>query len=112
MSDLREAFVGIDFAKSNYAETGREEEVRFFGEVDYLDQRKRRVSPGDRVKTNHPDAISLARLLRAGELIAVWVLDEGHEVIRDLVRARAAAVETLRVHRQHVSAFMPKHGRL
>jgi transposase len=43
MSDLREAFVGIDFAKSNYAETGREEEVRFFGEVDSLDQRKRRV---------------------------------------------------------------------
>jgi transposase len=38
--------------------------------------------------------------------------DEGHEVIRDLVRARAAAVETLRVHRQQVSAFTLKHGRL
>jgi transposase len=32
--------------------------------------------------------------------------------MRDLVRARAAAVETLRVHRQHVSAFMLKHGRV
>jgi len=68
--------------------------------------------PGDRVKTNRRDAVSLARLLRAGELTAVWVPDEGHESMRDLVRARAAAVETLRVHRQQVSAFMLKHGRV
>jgi hypothetical protein len=27
----------------------------------------------------------------------VWVPDESHEAMRDLVRARAAAVETLRV---------------
>ncbi len=55
--------------------------------------------PGDRVKTNRRDAIALARLLRAGELTAVWVPDEGHEAMRDLVRARTAAVETQRVHR-------------
>lgn len=35
-----------------------------------------------------------------------------HEAMRDLVRARAAAVETLRVHRQHVSAFILKHARI
>jgi transposase len=29
--------------------------------------------PGDRVKTNRRDAVSLAKLLRAGELTAVWV---------------------------------------
>lgn len=68
--------------------------------------------PGDRVKTNRRDAIALAKLLRAGELTAVWVPDEGHEAMRDLVRARAAAVESLRVHRQQVSAFMLKHGRV
>jgi transposase len=68
--------------------------------------------PGDRVKTNRRDAIALAKLLRAGELTAVWVSDEGHEAMRDLVRARAAAVESLRVHRQQVSAFMLKHGRV
>jgi transposase len=28
--------------------------------------------PSDRVKTNRRDAITLARLLRAGELTAVW----------------------------------------
>jgi transposase len=44
--------------------------------------------PGDRVKTNRRDAQSLARLLRAGELTAVWVPDETHEAIRDLVRTR------------------------
>jgi transposase len=68
--------------------------------------------PGDRVKTNRRDAVALAKLLRAGELTAVWVPDEAHEAMRDLVRARAAAVETLRVHRQQVSAFMLKHGRI
>ena len=68
--------------------------------------------PGERVKTNRRDALALAKLLRAGELTAVWVPDEGHEAMRDLVRARAAAVETLRVHRQQVSAFMLKHGRI
>lgn len=68
--------------------------------------------PGDRVKTNRRDAVALAKLLRAGELTPVWVPDAGHEAIRDLVRARAAAVETVRVHRQQVSAFMLKHGRM
>jgi transposase len=68
--------------------------------------------PGDQVKTNRRDAIALAKLLRAGELTAVWVPDEGHEAMRDLVRARSAAVETLRVHRQQVSGFMLKHSRI
>jgi len=67
--------------------------------------------PGDRVKTNRRDAVALAKLLRAGELTPVWVPDEGHEAMRDLIRARAAAVEALRVHKQQVSAFLLKHGR-
>lgn len=68
--------------------------------------------PGDRVKTNRRDAVALAKLLRAGELMPVWVPDEGHEAMRDLVRARTAAIETLTTHRQQVSAFMLKHGRI
>ena len=35
--------------------------------------------PGDRVKTNRRDAVMLARLLRAGELMPIWVPDEVHE---------------------------------
>jgi len=45
----------------------------------------------DRIKNDHRDAVSLARLPRAGELTPVWVPDPTHEAMRDLVRARAAA---------------------
>jgi len=66
---------------------------------------------GDRVKTNRRDAQSLARLLRAGELTAVWVPDETHEAVRDLVRTRAIAVEDYRRKRQHITSFLLRHGR-
>jgi len=66
----------------------------------------------DRVKTNRRDATMLARLLRAGELTAVWVPDPVHEAMRNLVRSRAATVETVRVHKQQVSAFLLRHSRI
>src|SRR6195256_707017 len=66
--------------------------------------------PGDRVKTNRRDALSLVKLLRAGELTAVWVPDRHHEAIRDLTRARGAAVLDLRRKRQQMSAFMLRQG--
>ena len=50
--------------------------------------------PGERIKTDRRDAINLAKLHRAGELTPVWVPDQAHEAIRDLVRARLAAVRT------------------
>jgi transposase len=56
-------------------------------------------------------ATSLARLLRAGELTTVWVPDETHEAVRDLVRTRAMAIEDYRRKRQHVSSFLLRHGR-
>ncbi|HVI05385.1 MAG TPA: IS110 family transposase [Sphingomicrobium sp.] len=68
--------------------------------------------PGDRVKTNRRDAVSLARLHRAGELTPVWVPDEAHEAIRDLVRAREAAQEALRRTRQQLQSFLLRHGRI
>lgn len=67
--------------------------------------------PGDRVKTNRRDAVSLARQLRAGELTAVWVPDPRHEAMRELTRARGAAVEDLRGKRQQVSSFLLRLGR-
>ena len=66
--------------------------------------------PGDRIKTDRRDAISLAKLHRAGELTAVWVPDPAHEAIRDLVRARLAAVRGLRQARQQLSGFLLRHG--
>lgn len=61
---------------------------------------------GDRVKTNRRDALSLARLHRAGELTAIWVPDPDHEAMRDLVRARAGAVEDMRRCRQRITGFL------
>ena len=60
---------------------------------------------GDKVKTNRRDALSLAKLLRADELTAVWVPDGHHEAMRDLTRAR------VRTTRQHVSSFLLRLGR-
>jgi transposase len=47
--------------------------------------------PGDRVKTDQRDAVMLARLLRSGDLTPVWVPDEAHEALRNLVRSRGDA---------------------
>jgi transposase len=66
--------------------------------------------PGDRIKTDRRDAINLAKLHRAGELTPVWVPDQAHEAIRDLVRARLAAVRSLRQARQQLSGFLLRHG--
>jgi transposase len=68
--------------------------------------------PGDRIKTNRRDAMQLARLLRAGELTGIWVPDEPHEAIRELIRAREAAVDDLRRKRQAISSFMLRYGRI
>ncbi|MGZ3283073.1 MAG: IS110 family RNA-guided transposase [Xanthobacteraceae bacterium] len=67
--------------------------------------------PGDRVKTNRRDALSLAKLLRAGELTAVWVPDARHEAMRDLTRAREAAVADLTSKRQQVLSLLLRLGR-
>jgi transposase len=156
-----DAFVGIDTAKLKnavaIAESGRDGEVRYFGEIPNTPEATRKlvgklvekyrdltfcyeagptgyglyrqitelghrcmvVAPsliprrtGDRVKTNRRDAVSLAKLLRAGELTETWVPDTIHEAVRDLSRAREAVVEDLRRKRQQVSAFMLRHGRV
>ena len=43
---------------------------------------------GERIKTDRRDALKLARLLRSGDLTAVWVPDQEQERMRDLSRAR------------------------
>jgi transposase len=65
--------------------------------------------PGDRVKNDHRDAVTLARLGRAGELTAIWVPDVVHEAMRDVVRARHAANKDLKIARQRIQSFLLKH---
>jgi len=67
---------------------------------------------GERLKTNRRDAVSLARLFRAGELTSVWVPDTVHEAVRDLVRARETASQDLRRKRQQLLSFLLRHGRI
>lgn len=66
--------------------------------------------PGERIKTDRRDAINLAKLHRVGELTPVWVPDQAHEAVRDLVRARQAAVRSVRQARQQLSGFLLRHG--
>lgn len=66
--------------------------------------------PGDKVKTDPRDARNLARCLRNGDLTPVWVPDEEHEELRDLVRARQSSVEDLHRNRQRLLKFLVKLG--
>lgn len=67
---------------------------------------------GERIKTNRRDAVTLARLHRAGELTGVWTPDPAHEAVRDLARAREAAGDDLRRKRQQLLSFLLRHSRI
>ena len=68
--------------------------------------------PGERIKTDRRDAVSLARLDRAGELTAVWVPGREQEAMRDLSRAREDMKSVDRQLRQRLSGFLLRHGRI
>ena len=66
---------------------------------------------GDKVKTDRRDALKLARLLRSGDLTSVWIPDEAHEALRNLVRARAdGKADQLRA-KHLLSKFLLRLGR-
>ena len=62
--------------------------------------------PGDRVKTDRRDAITLARTLRAGDLTTVYVPKVEDEAIRDLSRAREDAKRDLRSAKLRLKSFL------
>ena len=73
VADYREAFVGIDVAKLKnaiaVAESGREGEVRFWGEVDASDTSMRRIiqriaAKFDRERDEHPEPRRVCRRLQ------------------------------------------------
>jgi transposase len=67
--------------------------------------------PGERIKTNRRDSLSLARLDRAGELTEVWVPDAAQEALRDLSRAREDMKILDKQLRQRLKGFLLRHGR-
>lgn len=66
---------------------------------------------GERIKTDRRDAIKLARCYRAGDLTPIWVPDQAHEALRDLVRAREAAKLDQHRARQRLSKFLLRTGK-
>jgi transposase len=53
----------------------------------------------------------VARSYRAGDLTAVWVPNQEHEALRELVRAREAAKQDQLRARHRLSKFLLRHGR-
>lgn len=69
-------------------------------------------APGDKVKTDKRDCQRLARLHRAGELVAVRVPTPGEEAVRDLCRTRGDMVADLTRARNRLSKFLLRHSRV
>jgi transposase len=66
---------------------------------------------GDRIKTDRRDSLTLARLARSGDLVSVWVPDEHHEAVRELVRCRHEIKGIERQCRQRLLSLLLRHGR-
>src|SRR5438876_157357 len=62
--------------------------------------------PGDRVKTDKRDALTLARLARSGDLTPVYVPAVPDEAVRDLARAREDALKALNAARFRLKALL------
>lgn len=65
---------------------------------------------GVRIKTDRRDAVTLARLHRAGELTYVFVPRADDEAMRDLTRSREDAVKAQRVCRQQLGGMLLRLG--
>jgi transposase len=68
-------------------------------------------APGDKVKTDRRDCRRLARLHRAGELVAIGIPTPAEEAVRDLCRTGADMVEDLTRARNRLGKFLLRHGR-
>ena len=67
---------------------------------------------GDKVKTDARDCRRLARLHRAGELVAIRIPTPREEAVRDLCRARGDMVEDLTRARNRLTKFLLRHSRV
>ena len=67
---------------------------------------------GDKVKTDTRDCRRLARLHRAGELVAIRIPNPLEEAVRDLCRTRSDMVEDLTRARNRLTKFLLRHSRV
>jgi transposase len=61
---------------------------------------------GDRVKTDQRDAITLARLMRSGDLSSIYVPGIEDEALRDLSRGREDAMQDLKWSKRRLKSFL------
>jgi len=61
---------------------------------------------GDRVKTDRRDAMTLARLMRGGDLSAIYVPGVEDEALRDLSRGRDDAMRDLKRSKRRLKSFV------
>jgi transposase len=66
--------------------------------------------PGDRVKTNRRAALTLARLMRSGDLTPVDVPQVEEAAMRDLCRARDETIRALKAAKFQLKAFLLRHA--
>jgi transposase len=66
--------------------------------------------PGERRKHDKRDAIELARLYRAGELVLIRVPSEAEERVRDLVRCRGTFNRETLKSRHYILKFLRRRG--
>lgn len=64
-----------------------------------------------RPETDRRDCRRLARLHRAGELVAIRIPTQAQQAVRDLCRARADLVQDRTRARHRLSKFLLRHGR-
>jgi len=68
------------------------------------------VRPGERRKNDRRDAIQLARLYRAGELVTIRIPSAAEERVRDLVRCRQCFQREILRSRHYVTKFLARRG--
>lgn len=61
---------------------------------------------GDRVKTDRRDAMTLARLMRSGDLSSIYVPGIEDEALRDLSRRRDDALQDLKRSKRRLKSFL------
>ena len=62
--------------------------------------------PGDRVKTDRRDAMTLARSMRSGDLTSIYVPGIEDEALRDLSRGRDDAMQDLKRSKRRLKSFL------
>lgn len=67
-------------------------------------------APGDRVKTDKRDSMTLARLARTGDIASIYIPDSRDEAIRDLIRCREDTMLDYRQARMRLKSFLLRHG--